>query len=247
MALKDSIVVFLLVLFNAIKPSYAQANLNLTVTFYPDTSDSCNSTSNGISFTTASVPNTNECFNLADLFAGNSTFGFRNQTPSTSFDQDSVGLYWRIENVDAYDSQANYSNVLYQQPVTNDNDGEAAGTDAVRYLSVYNAPGCIPSGEPEVQPWVGWTCSSSAEGECGALPYSVASFKVDDASAVNERDGKCWNFALSFSPYMSSLYSLEHAETNFTFSCFIVVVRRVLDGQARQGTEMADYVKTTNL
>ncbi|KAK4501916.1 hypothetical protein PRZ48_007725 [Zasmidium cellare] len=176
--------------YNTVKFSYGQATLNLTVTFYPDTGESCNSTSSGISFTTSSIPPDDECFNLADLFSGNSTFGFRNQTPSTIFPQDPIGLSWSIQNADAYDAQANYSYVLYQQPLANEEDGEAGKTDASKYFSVYNAPGCTATGDEEVQPWVGWTCATSASGDCGALPYSVASFKVDDATALNQRKGQ---------------------------------------------------------
>lgn len=166
-----------------------QHSLNLTVTFYPNTGDFCNGTESGISFNTASVPADEECFNLAELFTGNSTFGFRNQTPSSSISQDPVRLYWTIDNIDAYDPQANYSTILYQQPVLNDNNGEGEGTDASRYFSVYNGEDCRALGDP-VQPWVGWTCSSSDEGQCNTLPYSVASFKIDDAAALNSRDGK---------------------------------------------------------
>lgn len=71
----------------------------------------------------------------------------------------------------------------------NDDEGDGEGTDASRYFSVYNGENCRALGDP-VQPWVGWTCNSSAEGECNALPCSVASLKVDDASALNQRDGK---------------------------------------------------------
>jgi len=62
---------------------------------------------------------------------------------------------------------------------------------------VYGFPDCkdeYPSASPltsSYDPWYGFGCWSGAEGDWGALPYSVASFSVGPGSD----EGKCWVFA----------------------------------------------------
>lgn len=93
---------------------------NLTLRFLPSTPDSSSdstcaysNTTNALTFTTASVPVQSICFNLAELFDGNATAGFVNQSlPSQWYE---TGLHWSIENADTFDAQANYSQVLYRQ------------------------------------------------------------------------------------------------------------------------------------
>ncbi|KAF2999897.1 hypothetical protein E8E13_008476 [Curvularia kusanoi] len=58
-------------------------NLNLTLRFFTSSQDDCcdlSATSQALTFTTNSIPVLPVCFDLVDLFGGNATSGFVNQT-----------------------------------------------------------------------------------------------------------------------------------------------------------------------
>jgi hypothetical protein len=43
-----------------------------------------------------------------------------------------------------------------------------------------------------VHPVMGWTCQSSAGGDCYEAPYNIVSFQVGSAAMVNAGSKKCW-------------------------------------------------------
>jgi hypothetical protein len=43
-----------------------------------------------------------------------------------------------------------------------------------------------------VYPVMGWTCQSSAGGDCYETPYDIMSFQVGSAAMVNAGSKKCW-------------------------------------------------------
>ncbi|KAG9664404.1 hypothetical protein KCU95_g828, partial [Aureobasidium melanogenum] len=169
-------------------------NTNLTFSFSPASLDTCasNGSAKAITFTTSSVPPTYQCFNIEDLFASSntsSTYGSRTtqQSSITSYEE----ISWRIFNADAYSTQTNYSRIWYQQQnVTS----PAQGEDAARIFEVFSGRDCHQTGSSNetVYPIWGWTCQSSASGECYETPYNIMSFQIGSAAAVNSAVKKCW-------------------------------------------------------
>jgi hypothetical protein len=147
-------------------------------------------TSRALTFTTASVPPQSKCFNFAEFFGGNATSGFINQTiPAYS---EEGGIYWSIENADEYDPGANYSNILYRQAAHE----HEAGSYASRRVNLYGGVDCTepdPSDAQRLLDWYGLSCWSGVEGECGSLPYRIASFAV--LPVPEDEDGTCMAFA----------------------------------------------------
>ncbi|KAI4929551.1 uncharacterized protein J4E92_005216 [Alternaria infectoria] len=96
---------------------------NLTLRFFKDGhDDTCNyyDSRDALTFTTSSIPVVPHCFSLGDLFGGNATQGFVNQTwnlGSNRFGDEQAGIYWTLLNADKYDRSANYSRVLYRHHV----------------------------------------------------------------------------------------------------------------------------------
>ncbi|KAI4637665.1 hypothetical protein J4E83_000482 [Alternaria metachromatica] len=96
---------------------------NLTLRFFKDGhDDTCNyyDSRDALTFTTSSIPIVPHCFSLGDLFGGNATQGFVNQTwnlGSNRFGDEQAGIYWTLLNADKYDRSANYSRVLYRHHV----------------------------------------------------------------------------------------------------------------------------------
>ncbi|ORY16600.1 hypothetical protein BCR34DRAFT_556887 [Clohesyomyces aquaticus] len=179
------------------------ANQNITLRFFQNSAaDSCaySNSSAALTFTTESIPIISRCFDFADLFSGNATQGFVNQTgnlaPGTIGE---AGIRWQLENVDKFDTQANYSRVLYRQHITNPaNDDDKPRHYADRRVTVYGGKGCTekdPSSNETLLPWYGFSCWSEDEGTCGTLPYSIASFSVQPGPDDKNKDGTCWVFA----------------------------------------------------
>ncbi|KAM0699436.1 hypothetical protein Q7P36_000438 [Cladosporium allicinum] len=170
-------------------------SLNLTLRFLPSTPDSPESTcaysntTNALTFTTSTTPKQYHCFNIAELFTGNATSGFVNQSrPSEWYDS---GLYWSISNAETFDAQANYSRILYRQA---EKDQEP-GSYAVKRVNLYGGLDCTerdPHDEKGLLDWYGLSCWSGVEGDCGSLPHAVASFAV---LPVGSTEGTCLVYA----------------------------------------------------
>lgn len=177
---------------------------NLTLRFFKDsTESSCgySNTSDALTFTTSSIPVIGACFEFADLFGGNSSQGFINQTQNLGgLQQSNAGIAWQLLNKDAYDPQGNYSGILYRQHVLND-DGEdkyKPGHFAERLVTLYGGKNCTEvdsSSNETLVDWYGFSCWSESEGRCGTLPYSIVSFHVTPEADFADKDGTCWDFA----------------------------------------------------
>ncbi|KAI0444216.1 hypothetical protein F4803DRAFT_274883 [Xylaria telfairii] len=180
----------------------AQTSLNLTLTFYPEEDDTCSANnSKAIAFSTASYPNTQACFNLAEIFSNNSTGNFSNMSSPHVTSPNDRGIQWVISNSQAWDPTGNYSHVTYEQldPNGRDDDKDGKITFASRRVNIYNGEDCLqvssPDDEEDLLPWFGWTCHSSKDDHCRTAPYNIKSFviiPIDD----DHQDGKCLDFAL---------------------------------------------------
>jgi hypothetical protein len=82
----------------------------VTLRFFPDSQDetcSYTNSSQALTFTTDSVPVVSHCFNIADLFGGNTTNGFVDQIRNVRPLVDGhVGIAWQLENMDTLDPKA---------------------------------------------------------------------------------------------------------------------------------------------
>jgi hypothetical protein len=150
-----------------------------------------------LTFTTSSVPIISHCFDLEELFGGNATQGFVNQTgnirpPYTG----EAGIHWQLENVDTYDPQTNFSSILYRQHVTDPApDKLKPGNQADRAVNVYPSKTCTELGPgDELLSWYGFSCWSENEGSCGTTPYRIGSFAIVNLEKTSD-NGKCWVFA----------------------------------------------------
>ncbi|KAF1834268.1 hypothetical protein BDW02DRAFT_647718 [Decorospora gaudefroyi] len=175
-------------------------NRNLTLRFFTTTQDdSCDfgATSQAITFTTASIPVLAHCFDLADLFDGNATSGFVNQSTNILNSPGEYGIHWSLSNAEAYNASANYSSVLYRQHISNPNTKEQEpGSRAERITTLYGGKGCTqidPNDDKDILPWYGFSCWSEAQGSCGTTSYNIQSFTVQPRSP--EAYWKCWVFA----------------------------------------------------
>ncbi|KAG9524356.1 hypothetical protein KCV07_g1882, partial [Aureobasidium melanogenum] len=173
------------------------SGINLTVTFSDHESGTCANTTQGqgITFSTYMVPYTSVCFNLDDLFAENNHSGVIQQ--GLALQSQPTNFSWSAFGNENYDSQANYSQLWYQQENVTGKIG--AGQDAARQLSVYSGRNChsINGSEPRtLEPWFGWTCQSEVGGQCDQVPISIQSFLIADASSINSGYPKCWDAAL---------------------------------------------------
>lgn len=190
-------------------------NQNITLRFFTSSqTDTCDygNSSTALTFTTSSFPVVGKCFNVADLFGGNATTGYVNQTRNVlgSARKDNPGIHWLLENKDAYDPSANYSSMLYRQHVQNPaSDAYKPGHFANRWITVYGGVNCSeldPTAKKDEKkpllPWFGWSCFSEGQGSCGDTPYNIASFYVNPVE--NSRSGTCWDFA-----YMGAAASIR--------------------------------------
>ncbi|KAI1174577.1 hypothetical protein F4777DRAFT_381122 [Nemania sp. FL0916] len=188
----------------------AAQSLNLTLTFYLDEDNTCSGNdSKAISFTTSSYPAEQECFNLREIFADNSTGGFRNTSSAIHISPSDVNIRWAITNSEAWDPNGNYSHIKYEQPEpTLQDDDNHRAVRSSRRVNIYNGDSCLQTSNPDdtedLLPWFGWTCSSSEDDQCRTAPYNIRSFVV--IPIVDDADGKCLDFAL----YGASARSLPH-------------------------------------
>ncbi|KAF1834466.1 hypothetical protein BDW02DRAFT_621389 [Decorospora gaudefroyi] len=168
---------------------------NLTVRFFQNSPDSCNynESSRALTFTASSIPIDGVCLSLEKLFGGNTTRGFVNHTDLRIDPQSGdIGLHWQVENADMYDSQANYSSVLYRQYFANPpSDDLEPGNQAYRALTLYPHEDCMDVG-PQGRGWYGFSCWSEDEGSCGTAPWNILSIGVQEKRSWDQ----CWVFAL---------------------------------------------------
>ncbi|SMY18606.1 unnamed protein product [Zymoseptoria tritici ST99CH_1A5] len=192
---------------------------DLTITFSPGTLDDCASPSTddnagGITFTTASTPIQNYCFNLEDLFLGPANANItqnvsRVSTLSSgglrSFQDGSYNFTYALSNQESYDPALNYSHIFYSQPASGAPPGYGTAglpTDAsARLVNLFWDRDCVsrrnasaPEDQQEV-PRYRYSCMS--EGQCDVVAYSVQSFLIGDVGwrynqAGNE--GECFDF-----------------------------------------------------
>jgi hypothetical protein len=177
----------------------------VTLRFFPDSQDetcSYTNSSEALTFTTDSIPVLSKCFNIADLFGGNNTRGFANQTRNIQTSHGGqAGIAWQLDNIESFDPQANYSRVLYHETAFHPaEDRYDPGTYGPHRINVYGGANCSqidPSGAWDLLDWYGFNCWSEAEGNCGTVPYSIASFLVVAGDFNNEdaQHGKCMVFA----------------------------------------------------
>lgn len=182
-------------------------SLNLTLRFFQTSQEeSCgySTTSDALTFTTKDVPIRGHCFSMAELFGGNSTRGFVNQTKNLGRSWESrrghpdVGIHWEVRNSESYDPQANYSSILYHQ-----NDGinvNDRGPYAWRTVFLYGSDNCVDvdtSPADEFDNWYGNNCWSEGDGDCRDIYYGVGSFSVQAAPKNDEEAQRetCWAFA----------------------------------------------------
>jgi hypothetical protein len=176
---------------------------NLTLRFFENSQeDSCgySNSNRALTFTTSSIPFVRHCFDFADLFAGNATQGFVNQTRflASGIHQE-VGIHWQLENVERFRSQGNYSSVLYHQHIQlPSSDDQEPGHYADRHVTLYGGKSCSatnPADNETRLDWYGFSCWSQDEGSCGTVPYSVASFNLAPGTDDDDDQGTCWEFA----------------------------------------------------
>jgi hypothetical protein len=160
--------------------------------------DACdaNDISKAITLATESVPNVFTCFNMSDLFGGNSSSGFQHAT-STVYGSDGNiiepnGVAWQLSNMDQYDGGANYSQTWYdQRNFTDAKEGE----DAPWAFYVYAFPNCKQLGpteaEPEESPWFETSCRTSKSGQCRNTQRPIRSFAINKAVNYNIGHGGC--------------------------------------------------------
>ncbi|KAH6865747.1 hypothetical protein BKA58DRAFT_320264, partial [Alternaria rosae] len=174
---------------------------NLTVRFFQERQDetcSFRNSSSALAFTTSTVPLGEYCFEMEDVFGGNTTQGFANTSWASGQLPGEVGIYWAVENADLYSPKVNYTSVLYHlRPVLSADTNEH--TD--RSVSVYPAKGCetwdptskLPINPPV--PWYGFSCWGEEEGNCGTSEYGARSFRILPAQKESDLAGKCIVFA----------------------------------------------------
>ncbi|KAI5240949.1 hypothetical protein E4T47_04200 [Aureobasidium subglaciale] len=175
--------------------------LDFTLRFFETSQeDTCSyaNSSNALTFTTRDVPRVNHCFNLVDLFDGNATEGFVNQTRNSYAPVE--GIRWNVQNSEMFNPEANYSSILYRQYQLHQSDNKdlEPGHTARRGISIYPGQNCrdlAPDGE--VKKWYGFSCWSESEGGCGTTPYSIASFLLYPGPDSSEDDKECVEFSQS--------------------------------------------------
>ncbi|KEQ97892.1 hypothetical protein AUEXF2481DRAFT_552198 [Aureobasidium subglaciale EXF-2481] len=136
--------------------------LDFTLRFFETSQDdTCSyaNSSNALTCTTRDVPRVNHCFNLVDLFDGNATEGFVNQTRNPYAPVE--GVRCNVQNSEMFNPEANYSSILYCQYQLHQSDNKdlESGHTARRGVSIYPGQDCrdlAPDGK--VKRWYGFSC-----------------------------------------------------------------------------------------
>ena len=168
----------------------------MTVAFFPeDQRDTCNALdiSKAISLSTATEPIGNTCFNVSDIFSQSNKTGFQN-SEQTIYDGSHNpiqpnGVAFTLNNLDNYDSQANYSNVWYhQQAITDPEEGEPARW--VLYTYAFDDCRQVVAGveDSSEYPWFEVSCQTGADGECHTTPRPIRSFAIFRSWASRHAD-----------------------------------------------------------
>lgn len=146
-----------------------------------------------------------ECYNLANLFANNFTNisnptephpGVPNSGSARANDPNRLNV--TALNRAAYDVQANYSRIWYQQTNESMYGTTAPGEMAARLLNIYPERDCKQGkGNPPLEiglvPFYSWNCQSEASGECYSTPEEIQSFGISSAALFQETyGGSCW-------------------------------------------------------
>lgn len=182
-------------------------SINITLSFFQNFQEQIcgyNYLIDAMTFTTKDVPRAEHCFSIAELFGGNSTRGFVNQTYTLKSSWEDrkhrpdEGIHWEIRDSASYDPQGNYSGILYHQNLgVEDND---RGPYAWRTVKFYESSDCTDadtSPANESDNWYGNNCKSKDEGDCHETYYSVGSFSLL-AAPLNDQEAQsktCWDFA----------------------------------------------------
>jgi hypothetical protein len=177
-------------------------SLNLTLRFFTiSQDDSCDfgSSNQALTFTTESGPVISHCFDFADVFGGNATSGFVNQSANQPGVWGEAGIHWSLSNKDAFDASANYSSVLYRQSSLGSTPESEPGYPANVRATVYPGKRCTER-DPDnnstdgLLPWYGFGCLSEDKGRCGTTSYSIASFRITPG-VEDKKEDTCWDFA----------------------------------------------------
>lgn len=102
-------------------------------------------------------------------------------------------------NSAAFDMQANYSRIWYQQTNESMYGTTAPGEMAARQLTIYPERDCRqgkgnPPRELGMAPYYSWNCQSEASGSCYSLPEQIKSFYIRSAATFQETYGdECWD------------------------------------------------------
>jgi hypothetical protein len=185
-----------------------------------------------LTFTTSSIPVVDHCFDFADLFTGNATQGFVNQTWNLGggvWTDGQAGIRWQLENIDTYNPQGNYSDILYRQYVASPlRDRYKPGSLADRRVTMYGGKRCSekdPNSNETLLPWYGYSCWSESKGGCGTLPYSIASFRVLPGFSDTRPSDTCWIFSergQSKGSYLSSHSTLVYLTSTCLLSYLLI-------------------------
>jgi hypothetical protein len=171
------------------------------VYFSSEDDASCEPSENHPGFTVKHIPlprgvYEGGCYNLADLFASNysnvSIPGLSNATSSIT--RDSNRLNVTALNRAAFNVNANYSRIWYQQTNETMYGTTAPGEIAARLLNVYPDRDCkqgkgYPPEDIGLAPYYSWNCQSEAEGECYSTPEEIQSFGISSAALYGETYG----------------------------------------------------------
>ncbi|KAF1831071.1 hypothetical protein BDW02DRAFT_464173, partial [Decorospora gaudefroyi] len=178
---------------------------NVTLQFLQNNQDSCSiyNSTDALTFTTSSTPITPHCFEVSELFAGNTSAGFVNQSHNlggmTLADGRDPGIHWQLKNKDSYDPQGNYTTILYRQHIAYpDSDDQEPGHFAIRRVTIYGGHGCTeldPNDDDKLLDWYGFSCWSEDEGTCGYTGYNIRSFSVQPLEEEDRNGDVCWVFA----------------------------------------------------
>ena len=167
---------------------------------------------NAITLTANTIPTEYTCFNVSDIFSSNASTGFQNDTYGDSLRgaPEPRGVFYLLKNMDAYDKDANYTNIWWK----NVNDtGDIGDGDSSRWvIHTYAFDDCEQVGlhdeEYDYYPWYTASCQTGSDGKCQMAPKAIKSFAIASAYKY-EGDGDCSAWAkLSVAPRLGQQASM---------------------------------------
>ena len=150
-------------------------------------------------FTTSTLPASQVCVNVADVFSQDNSTGFVKSTDTKlnrrgKDDDDTAGppsgIHYLLGNQDAFDPRANYSRVWHKQV----NQTAEPGEWAPWYLEVFASRGCAPGDAPDqrqASPLFSANCQTDMAGQCETVPYSVQSFLLRTNAGEDQQEDRC--------------------------------------------------------